>query len=188
MDVRTVIAVVLVAQVPTYTEKDLERVRRGGGRGGYSVITDPAVNPTDFLPARHDQDDQPKVMLFGGSGHKTYLGCLSCETTEFDSLFNRKGPYGACVTPVLLPTLWPDNLFCRRSASVFGAEHVSRFSACNQLATDPPVIVDRDGMYFGRFAVSSYELGHLDAVCQRAGRAWNEDLCKIVNHVCSAEE
>jgi hypothetical protein len=43
----------------------------------------------------HAQTAPPKLMLFGGEGHKTYLGCLNCPKYASDSVFNEYGPHGS---------------------------------------------------------------------------------------------
>ncbi len=35
-----------------------------------------------------------KLMLFGGEGHKTYLGCLNCNKYASESVFNTYGSFG----------------------------------------------------------------------------------------------
>jgi hypothetical protein len=32
------------------------------------------------------------------------------------------------------------------------------YSACNQYASDPPVIVDQDGQFYGRLTLNSYHV------------------------------
>jgi hypothetical protein len=85
---------------------------------------------------------QYELMLFGGANHTTYLGCLNCSEFASDSILNELGkgnPFGQTIF----------NHF---------SEYGSRFSthsACNPFATDPPVIVDSNGKYFGRFTLNS---------------------------------
>ena len=85
-----------------------------------------------------------KLMVFGGPGHRAYLGCLSCSEIEMDSVFNSVGPHGSAVAS---ESIW-------NTVSEYGSQ-VSPYSACNQVASDPPVIVDQDGIAYGRLTVNS---------------------------------
>jgi hypothetical protein len=38
---------------------------------------------------------QQKLMLFGGAGHRSYLGCLSCNEIASDSVLNAYGNFGS---------------------------------------------------------------------------------------------
>ena len=84
-----------------------------------------------------------KLMIFGGSGHAVYLGCLDCSEVATDSVYNEVGPHGSQVSPV---SIW-------NSVGQYGSS-VSPYSACNPLATDPPVIVDEEGTAYGRLTLN----------------------------------
>jgi len=86
-----------------------------------------------------------KLMLFGGTDHKTYLGCLNCSEYATDSIFNRFGPKGSEYS---IESIWD-------KYGDFGSPY-SEYSACNPYATDPPVIVDHEGNYYGRLTVNVY--------------------------------
>jgi hypothetical protein len=86
---------------------------------------------------------QTKLMIFGGPGHRVYLGCLSCSEIETDSVFNPIGPHGSKVSS---ESIW-------NVVSDYGSR-VSPYSACNPLATDPPVIVDQEGSAYGRLTAN----------------------------------
>lgn len=73
---------------------------------------------------------QVKLMIFGGEGHKTYLGCLSCSEYATDSVFNQYGNYGSRYA---IDSVW-------NHYSDFGSRY-SNYGACNPYANDPPVIV-----------------------------------------------
>lgn len=121
---------------------------------------------------------EPKLMIFGGRGHKVYLGCLSCDQIAPDSIFNKRGYYGRC--PGLL---MGDNLFCRGLLSNYGSKGlVSNTSACNSCASDPPIIVDEQGYYYGRFSITSI-CGHRDSVCA-FGHFRDTAICEVVKWVC----
>lgn len=103
-------------------------------------------------------------MIFGGPGHDTYLGCLSCPEYSGDSVFNEYGshgnPYGAASI--------------HNSYSQFGSPY-SPYSACNPYASDPPVIVDGDGDFYGRLTLNR---SHPDATRNGEILAWLAAVCE----------
>jgi hypothetical protein len=127
----------------------------------------------------YSQRQPRKIMIFGGRDHRTYLGCLSCPRTAPDSIFNSYGEYGHC-------RLFSDNLFCRTPFSDFGSRGpLQDLSACSSNASNPPVIVDEDGGYYGRFCIGG-TFAHDDAVCSRSifGKFKNKAACEIVEWTC----
>jgi hypothetical protein len=86
-----------------------------------------------------------KVMVFGGLDHKTYLGCLNCSQYTADSIFNEYGQHGSRYAS---ESIW-------NHYSEFGSAY-SSYGACNAYASDPPVIVDSAGRYFGRLTLNTY--------------------------------
>lgn len=106
-----------------------------------------------------------KLMLFGGRDHKTYLGCLNCSKFDRDSIFNEFGPHGSAFET--------DSIFNRFGD--FGSSF-SDYSPCNRFASDPPVIVDPQGNFYGRLTInalqpertrSEYWTAWIAGVCQR---------------------
>ena len=106
----------------------------------------------------------PKMMIFGGEGHKTYLGCLNCSEYGADSVRNQYGAHGSPYSA--------ESIFNHYSqyGSLYSAE-----SACNEYANDPPVIVDGTGRFYGRLTLNRYHpqlgtgasyMGWLAAVCR----------------------
>ncbi len=92
----------------------------------------------------------PKLMIFGGTSHKDYLGCLNCTESATDSIFNRYGEYGS---PYQSNSIW-------NHYGDYGSRY-SDYSVCNKYSQDPPVIVDQEGAYYGRLTLNEYhsELG-----------------------------
>jgi len=84
-------------------------------------------------------------MIFGGSDHKTYLGCLNCNKYAIDSILNTYGEYGSQYSSSSIFNPYGD----------FGSLY-SSYSVCNPYATDPPVIVDSDGKFYGRLTLNQY--------------------------------
>ena len=91
-----------------------------------------------------------KLMIFGGVDHKTYLGCLNCSQYAADSVNNEFGPNGSRYAS---ESIW-------NHYGEYGSAF-SMYGACNAYATDPPVIVDGFGKYYGRLSLNRYhaELG-----------------------------
>lgn len=88
-------------------------------------------------------------LVFGsnGSGHKVFLGCL-CDEYEVNSIANKYGQHG---TSYAAESVWnPYGAYGSRYSSV---------SACNPEASDPPVVVDNKGHYFGRLSVNLEKAG-----------------------------
>jgi hypothetical protein len=85
----------------------------------------------------------PALLLYGGSGHKTFLGCLNCSEMSQSSVFNSYS-FGSA---------YGQTIFNRYSD--FGSEY-SIWGACNAYATDPPVIVDASGRFYGRLTLNEY--------------------------------
>jgi hypothetical protein len=86
-----------------------------------------------------------KLMVFGGMDHRTYLGCLNCSQYATDSIFNEYGQHGS---PYSTESIW-------NHYSDYGSAY-SFYGACNAYATDPPVIVDGDGKFYGRLTLNTY--------------------------------
>ncbi len=86
-----------------------------------------------------------KLMLFGGEGHKVYLGCINCSEYATDSVFNNYGTFGSRYSST---SIW-------NHYSEYGSAY-SNWGACNPYATDPPVIVDLDGNFYGRLTLNEY--------------------------------
>lgn len=95
--------------------------------------------------AKRDRGCQ--LMIFGGRGHEVYLGCLSGSRYSTESVFNRYGAYGSAYSSTSI----------RNKYSDYGSRY-SQYSACNPYASDPPVVVDYDGNYYGCITVNKY--GH----------------------------
>lgn len=103
-----------------------------------------------------------KTMIFGGPGHETYLGCLSCSEFAVDSVFNEHGAHGSQYRTNSVHNPYGQ----------FGSPY-STYSACNPYATDPPVIVDEEGNFYGRLTVNRY---HSQATKNEELIRWLEDI------------
>ena len=106
---------------------------------------EPAKTHIEPVSDNPQQALRSKLMIFGGDDHKTYLGCLNCNDLALDSIFNRYGPHGSRFAS---ESIW--NRF-----GVYGSRF-SNNSPWSRYATEPPVIVDGDGKFYGRFTVNRF--------------------------------
>ena len=113
-----------------------------------------------WKPAHRSDEDE--IVLYGGPDHATYLGCVNCSRYDSASVLNDQGPYGSydSATSIANPS------------SVFGSPY-SEYSACNLFATDPPIIVDDQGNYYGTLSVNLRQPSPPTDVLQ----AWLVRLC-----------
>lgn len=100
-------------------------------------------NPNESV--RPNRGSTSALLLFGGDGHRTFLGCLNCSEFDPKSVHNEFGTYGNEFNS--------DSIF--NEFGEFGSAFSSH-SACNEFASDPPVIVDRDGSFHGRLTLNEF--------------------------------
>ena len=86
-----------------------------------------------------------KTMLFGGSGHKEYLGCLECNEFASDSICNGFGKYGNEFSSTGL-----FNEFSGYGNEFSGKSPWNEYSSSN----DVPVLVDESGRFLGYFTIN----------------------------------
>ena len=91
------------------------------------------------------QAQRPKaLLLFGGEGHKTFLGCVNCSEISTSSVCNNIGKYGSTIAR---DSIW-------NSIGQFGST-IGRYSPWNSIASEAPIIVDEDGNSYGYFSVNA---------------------------------
>ena len=86
-----------------------------------------------------------ELLLFGGENHKVFLGCLNCRRYDQSSVWNSYGTYGSKYQS---ESIW-------NRYGTFGNKYNSE-SPCNKYSTEAPVIVDRDGGFYGHFSANKY--------------------------------
>ncbi len=86
-----------------------------------------------------------RLVLFGDDADRRFLGCLSCSRFDPDSVHNEFGHYGSRYSAY---SIW--NPYGR-----YGSPY-SNFSPCNPYATRPPVVLDNDGLYYGRLTLNLF--------------------------------
>jgi hypothetical protein len=86
-----------------------------------------------------------ELLLFGGSNHDQYLGCLKCSDSRSDSICNGFSSYG---------NEFGSNMW-NEFSSPYGNEF-SRSSPWNEFSTSDsvPVLVDRNGKFYGYFTIN----------------------------------
>ena len=102
----------------------------------------------------------PELLIFGGSGHDEFLGCLNCSEYSSDSICNGYGTYGNEYSS--------SGMFNEYSG--FGNEYSSsspwnEYSSSNAV----PVLVDRGGNFYGYFTINRYRSDAADFADDLAG-------------------
>lgn len=84
--------------------------------------------------------------IYGGSRHDVYLGCLNCSKYDKNSIWNAYGTYGFKYNS---KSIWNEY-------GTYGSKYNSA-SPWNTSASDPPVIVDKDGGFYGYFTTNKFK-------------------------------
>ena len=85
------------------------------------------------------------LLLFGGQGHKTFLGCLNCGKYDSGSVCNKYGQQGSKYNT---DSIW-------NKYGTYGSRY-SNDSPWNRYASEPPAIVDKEGNFFGYLTANQY--------------------------------
>ena len=89
--------------------------------------------------------------LYGGSNHDIYLGCLNCSNFDTNSVWNEYGKYGSSYNT---NSIWNEY-------GTYGSEYNSN-SPWNSYASNPPVVVDKQGNFYGYFTINEYKSQRAD--------------------------
>lgn len=84
--------------------------------------------------------------LYGGRNHDFYLGCLNCSNYNQNSVWNEYGNFG---------NVYNSNCIWNEYGT-FGSEY-SANSPWNPYASNPPVVVDSEGNFYGYLTVNEYK-------------------------------
>ena len=98
-----------------------------------------------FALAIAHAESNPAFLLFGGGGHKTFLGCLNCNKYDAGSVCNKYGQQGSKYAS---DSIW-------NKYGNYGSKH-SHQSPWNKYASEPPAIVDKDGGFYGYLTANPY--------------------------------
>ena len=89
--------------------------------------------------------------LYGGQNHDEYLGCLNCNSYDKNSIWNEYGTYGNSYNS---KSIWNEY-------GTYGNEYNSN-SPWNAYGSNPPVVVDKEGNFYGYFTVNEYKAKRAD--------------------------
>nr|WP_315032595.1 hypothetical protein [uncultured Chryseobacterium sp.] len=84
--------------------------------------------------------------LYGGADQDQYLGCLTCDTFDKDSVWNKFSDYGNVFSS---KSIWNTN-------GNYGSTY-STYSPWSTYASFPPVIRDQDGNFYGFLTLNPYK-------------------------------
>lgn len=76
--------------------------------------------------------------IYGGANHDVYLGCLNGSKYDQNSIWNAFGTYGSKFNS---NSIW-------NAYGTYGSKY-NTYSPWNSYSNDPPVIVDKDGGFYG---------------------------------------
>ncbi|WP_452223506.1 hypothetical protein [Lacinutrix chionoecetis] len=107
--------------------------------------------------------------LYGGSNHDVYLGCLNCNNYNSSSIWNEYGTYGSSYNS---KSIW--NKF-----GTYGSEYNS-LSPWNKYSSNPPVVVDKEGNFYGYFTVNSYKTKRADFSLALTIYKYHDEICENV--------
>ena len=95
-----------------------------------------------------------EILIMGGASQDKFLGCLTCSEHAAGSVWNDYDTHG-----------WA-NKYATWNRYGENANPYAGHSACNQYATEGPVLVDRQGNYYGRLSVNP---NAADSICGVTG-------------------
>lgn len=110
-----------------------------------------------------------EILIFGGQGNRDFLGCLNCNEYSSNSVWNSYSNFS-----------W-SNSFGKWNPYGPYKNPYSAYSACNEYTNSGPVLVDRQGNFYGRLSVNQYLNG---SVCGVTG---NERICRALRVMCSSD-
>lgn len=87
-----------------------------------------------------------ELLLFGGKAHDVFIGCLSCSKYDSGSVCNKYGDHGSKYNDKSIWNKYAD----------YGSKY-SDLSPWNKYASNPPVVVDREGAFYGYFTANQYQ-------------------------------
>ena len=108
------------------------------------------------------------ILIFGGRDHSQFLGCISCDKLEANSVWNELSQYG-----------WYNSIGVWSSIQPLKSS-MSEYSACSQFSTEPPVLVDHSGNFYGYLSVNQFMT---NSVCAFTG---NQNACLALQVMCGS--
>jgi hypothetical protein len=83
------------------------------------------------------------LQIYGGTNHDEYLGCLNCNKFDSNSIWNEYGSFGSKYNS---NSIW-------NAYGTYGSKYNSN-SPWNSFSNNPPVIVDKEGNFYGYFTMN----------------------------------
>ncbi len=129
----------------------------------FSVKNIAALLGISFSSLLHAQE----ILIFGGQSNKEFLGCISCNEMAATSVWNDMSHYG-----------WK-NGFGKWNPFGQYKNPFSSYSACNEFTSSGPVLVDREGRFYGRLTINEFAG---NSVCGVTG---NARICRALKVMCA---
>jgi len=84
-----------------------------------------------------------QLKIYGGKNHDQFLGCITCDTEDLNSIWSSYSAYGTLHDT---NSIWnPDGKYGSKT---------SNYSPFNEKAKYPPIILDKNGKSYGYFTVN----------------------------------
>lgn len=109
------------------------------------------------------------VIIMGGRSQAEFLGCLTCNEYDSNSVWNEYSKHG-----------W-ENKYGTWNKYGENAGRYGANSACNPYGTNGPALVDRQGNFYGRLTVNEYDQGSV------RGISGVPQICRALKVMCAAE-
>lgn len=110
--------------------------------------------------------NKPPILIYAGPLHRDYIGCLDCDQFDGSSIWNDYSSFG-------LGNAYP---YLTHYANYHAAH--GRYSACDPLAEDPPVMINNSHQSFGVLNISETRA---DSICGPHG---DSGLCQKLKAIC----
>lgn len=110
-----------------------------------------------------------EILIFGGNSNKDFLGCLTCNEMSPNSVFNEFSQYG-----------W-NNGFGKWNPFGPYKNPFSSTSACNEFSSKAPVLVDRQGNFYGLLTINEFAN---KSICGFSG---NSNICRALKAMCASQ-
>lgn len=101
-----------------------------------------------FFVVLSSSTNAQELQLFGGNGHDVFLGCFNCNEYSSESICNEFGAGSAFKSNSIF------NEFSRFGNEFSSSSPWNEFSSSN----DVPVLVDRQGGFYGYFTVNEFRM------------------------------
>jgi len=88
---------------------------------------------------------QPSLKIYGGKNHDQYLGCMTCDTDDLNSIWCILGNYGSTHNA---KSIWNE-------IGEYGSKK-SDYSPYNEKAKYPPLILDEKGKSYGYLTINKH--------------------------------